>query len=567
MRFFLAVMIGLTLMVPLPAFAVDQADLLQKIEDLSRELEKVKQQMQEMQKKDEAKEQRITKVEKKADAAKKPSWLEISGDYRFRADSLKGKVQDHMNFGAFETSLKNNLWNPAVMGGPGIANGPAGPYVPSSVYDPTGSNLMSAMNSAMTNGYTVKNDIQFLNRFGLNIKARATEDITVKARLLMYKTWGNNEPDQNPFFADKFVLMDGNVGHLPEDNTLRVDQAFATWTNIAGQPLWFSVGRRPSTGGVPTNIRQNVEKSGSSGVPGLLVDYAFDGLTLGYAPDIDKLPGAYAKFCYGMGMDSGFRPDNDRFKDVQFIGVNVVPYDTDNLHLELQWQRGSSIFAFPGSEDPFGLGAKNKNIGDIDWWGAVAMGKIEKLGYGDLNLFATGSISRTHPNNNMYGGDILYPAGDFDGDMVPDVAMVHQDFGGLLFDPGKKESHTGSAIYLGARYDILKTGTKIGFEYNHGSKYWMAFTPASDDLWTSKLATRGNVYEGYIIQEIKNTPVSKLGKAFFRLGFQHYDFDYTGSGFWIGEPRKISELKKNDPQMLKPLRSADDIYLTFDVYF
>ncbi len=419
----------------------------------------------------------------------------------------------------------------------------------------------------MTNGYTTKNDALFLNRFALNLKANATEDITVKARLMMYKAWGNSEADQSPFFADRFVIMDGNLGHIPQDNTLRVDQAYATWSNILGQPVWLSVGRRPSTGGVPTNIRQNIEKSGTSGVPGLLVDYAFDGLTLGYAPDIDKLPGAYAKFCYGRGMDTGFRPDNGRFRDVQFVGLNVVPYDTDNLHIELQWQRGNSIFAFPGKSDPFGMGAENKNIGDIDWIGAVAMGKIEKLGIGDLNLFATGAVSKTHPNDNMYGGNILYPAGDFDGDGVPDVTMVHQDFGGLLYDPGDKESRTGSAIYLGARYDIEKTDTKLGVEYNYGSKYWMAFTPASDDLWTSKLATRGSVYEGYVIQEIKNTPISRFGKAFVRLGYQYYDFDYTGSGFWIGEPKKISDLTTADMQMLKPVKNAHDIYFTFDVHF
>ena len=52
------------------AQAVDQDDLLKKIDMLSKELDNLKKQMQEIQKKDSAKEERITTVEKKADEAK-----------------------------------------------------------------------------------------------------------------------------------------------------------------------------------------------------------------------------------------------------------------------------------------------------------------------------------------------------------------------------------------------------------------------------------------------------------------------------------------------------------------
>jgi len=71
---------------------------------------------------------------------------------------------------------------------------------------------------------------------------------------------------------------------------VRVDYAYATVSNIYGQPLWFSVGRRPSTGGIPSNIRQNNEKMGTAGIPSLMVNYAFDGMTLGYAPTSPPCP-------------------------------------------------------------------------------------------------------------------------------------------------------------------------------------------------------------------------------------------------------------------------------------
>ena len=80
-------------------------------------------------------------------------------------------------------------------------------------------------------------------------------------------------------------------------------------------------------------------------------------------------------------------------------------------------------------------------------------------------------------------------------------------------------------------------------EYNYGSKNWITFVPAADDMWTTKLGTRGNVYEAYLIQEINLKPISSyLSKAFFRFGYQYYDFEYTGSNNWVGAPVKIADL-------------------------
>lgn len=524
----LAILLSL-LLIPAGAFAADQGELMKKIDDLSQQLLQLKQQMVEMQKKDAAKEERIVSVEKKAVAVEQkaekaqesgwPAWLEIGGDFRTRFDSMTGTSADF-----FTPNPLNPFGLPPVL-------------VPSQKY---------------------RNESLLTNRLGLNMKFKATEDIQVKTRLLMYKVWGHDTSDpvtgSNAFFADKQSIFDGNVAHTPSDNTLRVDQAYATWSNIAEQPIWFSVGRRPSTGGVPTNLRMNREKSGSAGTPGLLVDYAFDGATVGVAPDIEALPGFYAKLCYGKGFDSGFESSTNSMKDVNFFGINVVPYESDNLRFELQYSRGFDIFAFPGfSSATFpGFGTlNNANLGDIDQLGAVISGKIDKLGPGDLNLFVSPAMSKTHPNSSTIG---------FPG-------MLEY---GLMWDSvSGKDSRTGYAVYLGARYDIASTGTKIGVEYNHGSKNWITFTPASDDMWTSKLGTRGDVYEVYLIQEILKKQISKLGKAFFRLGYQYYDFAYTGSNNWVGSPVRISDLTSSTyaPLMFQPLKKAQNIYATFEVHF
>jgi hypothetical protein len=448
-------------------------------------------------------------------AADDTSWLQIGGDYRFRFDNLKGTIHDY-------TQVDLTGVNPAGFGIP---------------------------------GYDVKNDALFLNRFGLNLRADALEDVAVKARLLMYKVWGHEtatpieggSPSTPGFFGDRAMgTNDGTVGHVPSDNALRVDYAYATVSNVFGAPAWFSVGRRPSTGGIPSNIRQNQEKMGTGGIPSIMVDYAFDGMTVGFAPDIEALPGAYAKLCYGKGFDSGFvNTTGTTLKDTDFLGFNIVPYDTDKVHIELQWQKGWNIFDMPSDGvSAFGTTGPSENLGDIDWIGGVITGKL-----GPLNLFLSAAQSKTDPNDNT-----------FNNNLTP---------WGLLWT-GTKESHTGTAVYLGGRYDIASTKTKIGAEYNHGSQYWIGMVPAADDIWTSKLGTRGSVYELYLIQELNRNPVSKKGKAFVRLGYQYYKFDYTGSNFWIGAPAKISDLSTTNPatqQILAPVQDAKDLYLTFDVQF
>ncbi len=453
------------------------------------------------------------------------SWLTLGGDYRFRGDWLKGSVPAYLQ-----------------------------------ILDPTAG--LTPGNMAMIPDHNLQNSNLFTNRFGLNLKATPLEDVSVKARMVMYKVWGHETSD--PFldgtFMDRVVNMDGTSGHIPQDNTLRVDYAYATVSNLFNAPMWFSIGRRPSTDGVPGNIRQNREKTGTAGIPNILVDYAFDGLTLGFSPDIDALPGAYIKLCYGKGFDTGFQNNtvltsHDSLKDTDFYGINMAIIDTEKLHAEIQYQRGANIFDAPsdGFVTPMGTFPVSANLGNIDWAGGVVMGKL-----GNLNLFASAAESMTDPKGttNMFGNPQL-KAGLLNtvNPITGEVSM---------------EKKTGYAVYVGTRYDINATGTKIGAEYNHGSKNWIGFTPASDDVWTGKLGTRGDVYEIYLIQELNRKAIAKNAKAFIRLGYQYYKFDYTGSSSWIGAPMAISDISPLNPmtaQVFPPLKDAKDLYLTFDVMF
>jgi hypothetical protein len=507
----------LSLGIPLSAMAADQ-DLQQKVDALSKQVEDLRHE--------------VAQTKKKSLG----QWLEISGDYRFRYDYLKGDIPQY-----FQLNTRNTQTNGSDL----FLNAPA----------------TVAENSAL-----------YTNRFGLNLKAKATENVTVTARLLMYKVAGAQDDaalrgDNNTFFADRAGLFDGTIGHVPGDSKLAVDRVFATWNNIADQPIWFSIGRRPSTGGIPSHLKQNNEKPGNSGVPALLVDYAFDGVTLGYAPDIDVLPGAYAKFCYGRGFQNDIQvgSGND-LRNTDMMGINIVPYDTDLFRAEFQYNRGMNIFNTPVMlTGPFQGSGPSVDLGDIDWYGLGFLGKIKNVGIGHFNWFVDGAISQTHPNGSTVSVPLQTTVTGFPNPLPTGA--------GLMFT-GTPESKTGWAVYVGGRYDIEQTGTKLGFEYNHGSRDWITFTPAADDMWTSKVGTRGNVYEGYVIQELPLKPISSyVSKAFFRVGYQYYDFEYTGSNNWVGAPVKISDLAATaggfpvNPQMLTPLKNAQDVYVTFEVHF
>ncbi len=497
------------LLLPLSALAADQ-DLQKKVDDLSKEIDELKQQV------------------KRTEDKSLGRWLEIGGDYRFRFDSLRGGV-------------------------------------------PTYLQASFAAPPALIPAFDVKNDSLYSNRFGLNLKAKATEDVTVTARLLMYKIAGAEDdralqgtlPNGTPvaFSFDRAGVFDGTIGHVPSDNKLAVDRVYATWNNIGGQPIWLSIGRRPSTGGVPSHLRQDNEKPGNAGVPSLLVDYAFDGMTLGWAPDIDALPGAYMKLCYGRGFQNDITStQGNGLRNTDMVGVNVVPYDTDALRVELQYNRGMNIFDAPIMlTGPFAGLAPSTNLGDIDWYGLDFLGKVKNVGPGELNWFVDGGLSSTHPNNNVAFG--RSPWG-----LLYTLDPTRPDLG--------KKGKVGWAAFVGARYDFTKTGTKIGVEYNYGSRDWITFAPAADDMWTSKVGTRGSVYEGYIIQELPLKPISKyISKTFFKVGYQYYDFVYTGSNSWVGGPVKISQLDPTGPfgglqaQMTAPMKKAQDIYATFEVHF
>lgn len=598
-----------SMLMPVAALA-SEAELLSRIEALSRELASLREQV----KANEAKTAQtaeqvkaVTAVAAKPDATaledlknqvdklegkSLSKWLTVGGDYRFRYDYLEGQTRTFTDVNATFANAQQKLQadffaNPSSAAGTSSYFGaPAAGGMSTAgalsglmgfaqamgnvaSFDQAQAFLAKPQNAGMVQGmaafaatvpaYKPKNTSLYSNRFGLDLNAKATQDISVTAHLDMYKVFGSQNDSavtnggSAPFFADRVGVFDGTLGHVPSTSYLNVDRVYATWSNIADKEMWFSIGRRPSTGGAPSNLRNNTAvRPGNGGTPALLVDYAFDGMTLGYAPEIDALPGAYAKFCYGRGLETGFtNSSGNSLADTDMVGISLVPIDTDPLRVWLQWNRGMNIFDAPTMNNTyFGNTVAKTNLGDIDWIGAGFMTTHKNVGPGTLQLFGDVAMSITHPNNNVssqFG---------FQGLMT-----------GAFFQPEAPTSKTGTAFALGARYDLPSTKSKFGFEWNHGSKDWITFAPAADDMWTAKVGTRGNVYEAYWIQELDRQPISSyVSKAFFRVGLQYYKFDYTGSNNWVGAPVQISDV---NGQMMTttPLENAVNLYATFEVKF
>jgi len=587
------------MLMPMAAYA-SEADLLKKIEALAQQNELLAQQLQSLKGQVQANEAKaaapVAQVAASNDAAidelksqvkqlegkSLGKWLTVGGDYRFRYDVLEGQTKTFTDVAGTFANAQNQLQaeffadpaatsslNPgwtsaqALSGLIGFAQGmnAVGTYDQATAFlaNPTNAGMVGAMAAFAKTvpAYKPKNTSLMTNKFDLDLNAKATQDVSVTARLAMYKVFGaqNDGAIMNagsaPFFADRTGVFDGTLSHVPSTSDLNVDRVYATWSNIADKEIWFSVGRRPSTEGAPSNLKQNKPRPGTGGVPSLLVDYAFDGLTLGYAPEIDSLPGAYAKFCYGRGFESGYsNVAGNSLADTDMIGISVVPIDTDPLRVWLQWNRGTHIFDAPTMNNTyFGDTASKADLGDIDWLGAGFMSTYKNVGAGMLHVFGEVAMSQTHPNNNV---------------------SAQNGFQGLLtggfFNPEAPSDKTGTGIALGVRYD-LPSKDKFGFEYNHGSKNWIPFSPAADDMWTAKAGTRGSVIEAYYIKDLDLAPVSSyFSKAFFRLGVQRYNFDYTGSNNWVGAPVAIGDVN-GQMSTLTPLENATNVYATFEVKF
>ncbi len=516
---------------PAAAFAgvgKSQADLERKIEELSRQLDELKTQMAKQNETitqyGDKVESMDTMLEEKSEKWDLASRFQFDGDFRARGDYYSAS-----NVFAAGTPMRM------------VGVGPGGPI--------WGGQSLGDQ----------ENDTLLTNRLRLNMRVKATEEIEFKGRLAMHKAWGmQSQPDG---IAGDYPVFDGNATRTPDDSALYVDRAFVNWNNIGGAPIWFSIGRRPTTDGPPAQLRMNNDDRMAT--PVAYMDYPFDGLSLGYAYNWgnDALGEGRIRFCYGRGFENGLKHGFDAYNafypyeyidDTDFAGFSWDIFKKGPRFLNIQTFGAYNLFNYPAFADPFinysagfpqSLGGYGQqvNVGDINHTTAVYMDKIK-----NLNYFIAGGWSRSDPNSNgMFNDYAAGPTGT------------------------NTSSENGYSVYAGVRYDMENLGLKLGAEYNYGSQYWVAFNPGNDDIYLGKLGTRGNAYELYLIYDLPTgEAISKFAKTFIRLGWQYYDFNYAGGSDYNMKPYDLDS-EKAQLQMLgmNPIESANQVYLTFEAYF
>ena len=558
-----------------PSFGASQEELLQKIEQLSKELEALKAQLKEVQEKQATQEEKVSVVEKTTKTLKENlAGIKISGDIRTRIDSTRATIRRNAfmlgmmpDMVRYYNSMGYDLYN---MFGNKITQEKAdeifGPFV------------------RKTKSHKDDNDSLWTNRLRLDLSFKPTENTVAKVRLAYNKAWGAGDDYFAPYL---FFPMKNNFtyGVRPDDSRLYVDRAYFNISYLFDKPIWISFGRRPTTHGTPQEFREGLEKRDATPTA-INIDVPFDGATIGYDYEWGRI-----RFCYGRGFESGFKTPLDRAKDdVEFYGINWDVYDKDNKFLNFQAFKAQDIFDFPDGDlymfnPAFGMymptSMKPKtNLGDIYEIGLTwTHTKVKIFNLENIDYFLSLGMSIAEPKAI---GKLSMPIYFSDGTNIIPVDLYYTLLNGMSLDPSqvKKKTRTGYAIYLGFRTPIPQIcGAKIGLEYNYGSKWWMPFHIGSDDPYINKLSTRGHVAEIYWQQDLPvGEKLTKNGRALLRVGFQYYWFDYYGSANWLETPRKISDIKKwassNNPNLMMkamtmyvPIDKMWNLYGSLELFF
>jgi len=354
-------------------------------------------------------------------------------------------------------------------------------------------------------------DNHWTSRFRFNLGADIMDGLSFHGRLAVYKNWSNTQK------AAFYPYADPNGSHVPGDTSLKLDRAYIDWIlPHMPIPVALTIGRQPSSEGPASEFKEN--RLRQSTYPVLLFDGEADGIVATFGLErLLKLENSALRFAYGKGYQASddktvYLDSRYGIDDLNVFGMffeTELPYLPDSL-LVLSYVRGNDFV-----DNPVNPG---DNLGDMDLMGIHL--QTPHLMDSDFDLFFSWGMNKSHPN----GDYVNMPVG---GGMTMPMGLLSAD---------GEDSHTGWAVFTGFRYTTpfkALNRPKLGFEYNHGSRYWFSFTQGSTELY-NKLSTRGDVYDFYYIQ-----PFNKY--LFLRAGYTIVKYDYSGSGWHIGKPMKIDQ--------------------------
>lgn len=469
--------------------------------------------------------------------------LNFSGDYRFEAHTIFGHVPAHYDGMQLQNLVVKTLFAFPILGRMPTSVDEINSTVSTHYADYlqftnnlTFAQLKQAMGgfspqmqqqlfgllmpSTFVPAYKANTPDLLTNRLRLDFNGRVAENVGFSARLSMYKVFGDSTGVQVFNGQPNSFNMDGTTAGVPNSDQVRVERAYFSWNKIGGSKFYLSIGRRPSTYGPPMNYRQDELRGGTPS--GSLIDYQFDGITVGYNLSEHMV----WRLCYGIGYESGFGNGNllkmpqDRLKDTHFMGANLDLWTTDKTLLQATYAHAFNVTdGFNGlmvltnnplTGEPINAPvilryAPSANLGGINLFGVNLTRQFRAF-----DLYTSANYSGTRPN----------------GQTTP--------FGGLMSDPFETPvARNGYMVLAGLRYKFGNDErTKVGFEFNHGSKYWFNFAQAEDDIIAPKTNTRGEAYESYLTHRISE-------RFIFKADFIKYAYAYSGSGWHVGAPKPL----------------------------
>ncbi len=401
-----------------------------------------------------------------------------------------------------------------------------------------------SLNYTMADGTKRSNDALMTTRLWLNMAYNPDAHNIFKGQLSYNKAFGADFGYPRGMGMDSF---DWIANESLSGSALKVRQAYWLYMGDtignADIPWTVSVGRRPSTGGFLSNLREDDEAQSPLAHN---INVEFDGasasMNLGA---VSGIPGLAVKLCLGQGssnaspMFSGtdsttYSDDQNNMKDIRLAGIIITPYDDGQFTAKLQVFRAWDLPGYSSTElgaamgmaeglggpipntvlgggysyDPLtgttiGYNPAMSQVGDID--GYALSGIVNGIGdegiLANSKFFASVAMSKTNPAKGLDAGG-------------QPINML-----------GSTESETGTSVWVGAQLPLL--GGNFGLEYNHGSKYWRPFTYGEDTMAGSKLAARGDAYEAYYTY-----PITKA--LSLQARYTYIDYDYTGSNSFFG---------------------------------
>ncbi|MFH0709536.1 MAG: DUF3373 family protein [Pseudomonadota bacterium] len=328
-------------------------------------------------------------------------------------------------------------------------------------YSPDGTNAAQ--------GYS--NPSLLTNRLWLGMGSKVNKDLFFYGQLAAYYNWG----------ADTSVAEDKiwQESSRPNDVDIRLRQAYFVYKfgNDWDVPMNVSAGRRAATDGFLANHREMMSDDAAGSPLAHITNMEVDGVMMQF--DFDKVlfPGSYLKVVYGRAHDPASRTISaTNFIDtaaednqVDFIVMPMSIYNDGQHNLMAQY---SMIMNSKGEKVATdGLTTEIKTASGTTHLAALSY-QLDGLGEDnefleESTLFASTAMSSTNPESGY--------------------RML-----------GSAENKTGYSFWAGFLFpDQITDGGRFGLEYNYGSKYWTPMTWAEDSTIGSKIATRGNAYEGY----------------------------------------------------------------------